>query len=132
MTSPSSMPTTAVADAGDVLAALHPAGIAAWPYGDALLLLAPPGALAHDLRELLAAAKPDVLAHLESEVGWRVEGMAEQARDVAALGFWPFLVARSTPTSTGACLSCGEPLLALEKARCCLCQEAARRTVAAT
>jgi len=115
----------------DLLRALGARGIRAWSRGGELRLLVPDGGLDAELRQAVGAAKPDLVAYLEAQVAWRVAGMATQA-PTSASGFWPLLVARPAVTAPGSCLSCGAALMPVEKTRCCLCLEAARRTIAAT
>jgi hypothetical protein len=114
-----------------VLQDLRAIGVALWPSTDQLQLLAPPEVLTAEMRAAVSAAKPALLAVLELEVRWREEAMRRQVQDVKAPTFWPFLVARPGPTHPGACLSCGEPVLAVEHSRCTLCLEAVHRTMAA-
>ena len=108
---------------------LRTAGIAAWPSAGQLQLLAPPGALTPEKRAEVSAAKPALVAVLEQEVFWRAGAMRQQLADRPGLGFWPFLVAKREPIPPGTCLSCGEPLLAIEHSRCSLCLEAVRRVM---
>jgi hypothetical protein len=114
-----------------VLGDLRAAGVSAWPSAGQLQLLAPPASLPTELRAAVSVAKPSLLAHLEQEVVWRADTMRRQLDPDGHNTFWPFLVAKAGPTAPGTCLSCGEPLLAVEHSRCSLCVEAVRRTMAA-
>ncbi|HEY3452278.1 MAG TPA: hypothetical protein VGK67_38390 [Myxococcales bacterium] len=107
---------------------LRDRGIAVWPEANGHVgYRAPPDALTAELHQAMVVGKAGLLALLESEVRWRVDAMRRQC---AGRTVWPFLVARPSPTSPGHCLSCGEPLAAVEQTRCSLCLEAVHRVLA--
>lgn len=55
-------------------------------------------------------------------VAWRVEAMQKQVLPEKSL---PFLVARETPSQTGCCMSCSDPLSEGQHYRCRPCAQAA-------
>ena len=111
-----------------LLADLRARGVALWPDGPTLRYRARVDIVTAEMRAALLTAKPTLVAHLTAEVAWRAAGMLAQLR--AAGGLAPVLLAKAHADMPGTCLSCGERLVAVESARCALCNEAARRALA--
>lgn len=63
--------------AATVSAELHRAGVRLSLHGDALRVEAKPGALSADLRQWLAAAKPELVARLQSDLRTRLRRLGE-------------------------------------------------------
>lgn len=113
--------------AAEILTETRRLGIVLLADGQRLRYRAPKCLMTPELREALAARKPELLALLtaeDPEVTWRFTIMERQ---VPTTGPIPILVARSVQRRPGHCVSCGEavPMALSGWRRCEPCSRAA-------
>lgn len=115
----------------ELLSDLYRNAIHLMANGDRLRISAPKGVLTHELRDRMAALKPDLITLFSDPVAWRTEMMRLQVRPSAA--FIPVLQARPGPWMRPLCDSCGEDLpQPYRLARCEPCIAASNQVIEET